>query len=130
MEEKGQWFDIKLRFAAYQALIQNLDSIAFELFAGVKEKEFGDYLGGALAKARLGEWKKAEQTLDLGTRLSWSEKTSEIKILHGLLEHIRHNFPLEIIDDAYVDQLGEEVSAGSDSISTIISNARSFCPDI
>jgi hypothetical protein len=130
LEEDSQWSDSKLRFAGHQALKQNLDSIAFELFAGIKKKEFGDYLGGALAKARLGEWKTAEQTLDLGTRLSWSEKTSEIKILHGLLEHIRHNFPLQIIDDAYVDRLGEEVSAGSDSISTIISNARSFCPDI
>jgi len=129
LEEDSQWSDPKLRFAGYQALSQNLDSIAFELFAGIRKKEFGDYLGGALAKARLGEWKAAEQTLDLGTRLSWSEKTSEVEILHGLLEHIRQNFKLEIIDDAYVGRLAEEVGASNDSYSPFIPDARSFCPD-
>jgi hypothetical protein len=124
----SQWSDPKLRFAAYQALIQNLDSIAFELFAGIAEKEFSDYLGGALAKAKLGEWKAAEQTLDLGTRLSWSEKTTEIKILLGLLEHIRRNFPLEIIDDAYVDRLAAEIGASSDFNSSFVPDTRSFCP--
>jgi hypothetical protein len=130
LEEDSQWSDIKLRFAGYQALNQNLDSIAFEMFAGIKKKEFGDYLGGTLAKARLGEWKTAEQTLDLGTRLSWSEKTSEIEILHGLLEHIRHNFTLEIIDHAYVDRLAGEVGVSGDSSSSYIPDAHSFCPDI
>ena len=130
LEEESQWFDIKLRFAAYQALFENLDSIAFELFAGIKKKEFGDYLGGALAKARLGKWKAVEQTLDLGTRLSWSEKTFEVEILHGLLEHIRQNFTLEIIDDAYVDRLAEDIGASSDSNSSFVPDVRSFCPDI
>ena len=130
LEEHGQWTDPKLRFAAYQALNKNLDSIAFELFAGIKIKEFSDYLGGALAKANLGEWKISEQTLDLGTRLTWSEKTFEIKILHGLLEYIRQNFTLEIIDDAYVDRMAKEVGDRSGSISFFIPDARSFCPDI
>ncbi|GAG64283.1 unnamed protein product, partial [marine sediment metagenome] len=130
LEEENQWFDIKLRFAAYQALIQNLDSIAFELFAGIKKKEFGDYLGGALAKARLGEWKTAEQTLDLGTRFSWSEKTSEVEILHGLLEYIRQNFTLEIIDGAYVDRLAGEVGTSNDPNSSAVPDPRSFCPGI
>jgi hypothetical protein len=129
LEEGSQWTDPKLRFAGYQALIQNLDSIAFELLAGIKKKEFGDYLGGALAKARLGEWKAAEQTLDLGTRVSWSEKTSEIEILHGLLVHIRQNFTLEIIDDAYVDRLAKDVGASSDSASSSVPDIHSFCPD-
>jgi hypothetical protein len=130
LEEDSQWTDPKLRFAGYQALDQNLNLIAFELFKGIRKKEFGDYLGGALAKARLGEWKAAEQTLDLGTRLSWSEKTSEVEILYGLLEHIRQNFKLEIIDDAYVDRLAEEVGATSDSNSSFVPDPRSFCPGI
>ena len=129
LEEDSQWTDLKLRFAGYQAISQNLDSIAYELFAGIRKKEFGDYLGGALAKARLGEWKAAEQTLDLGTRLSLSENISEIEILHGLLEHIRQNFTLEIIDDAYIDRLAKEVGANSNSISSLAPDARSFCPD-
>lgn len=129
LEKDRQWTDPKLRFAGYQALNQNLDSIAFELFAGIRKKEFSDYLGGALAKARLGEWKAAEQTLDLGTRLSWSEKTFEIKILHGLLEHIRQNFRLELIDDAYVERLAEKIGAISDSNLSFVPDARSFCPD-
>jgi len=128
LEEHRQWTDPKLRFAGYQALHQNLDPIAFELFAGIKKKEFGDYLAGALAKIHLGKWKTAEQTLDLGTRLLSSEKISEIKILHGLLEHIRQNFRLEIIDDAYVDRLAEESGASVDSNSFVIPDARSFCP--
>ena len=129
LEEGRQWTDLKLRFAGYQAINQDLDSIAYELFAGIRKKEFGDYLGGALAKARLGEWKTAEQTLDLGTRLSWSENVSEIEILHGLLEHIRQNFTLEIIDDAYVDRLATEVGASSNSNSYFAPDVRSFCPD-
>ena len=99
-------------------------------FAGINNKEFSDYLGGALAKAKLGEWQASEQTLDLGTRLSWSEKTSEIKILHGLLKQIRQNFKLEIIDDAYVDRLAEEVGASGDSTSIFVPDIRLFCPHI
>jgi hypothetical protein len=128
LEEDSQWTDPKLRFAAYQALNQNLDSTAFELFAGIKKKEFSDYLGGSLANINLGEWKTAEQTLDLGTRLSWSEKTTEIKILHGLLEHIRRNSTLKIIDNAYVKRLAANIGVSRDA-SSVVPDARSFCPD-
>jgi len=129
LDENRQWTDPNLRFAGYQALSENLDSIAFELFAGIKDKEFSDYLGGALAKANLGEWKASEQTLDLGTRLSWSENTSEIEILHALLVHIRQNFTLELIDDAYVERLAEKIGASSNSNLSFVPDAHSFCPD-
>jgi hypothetical protein len=129
LEEDSQWSDPKLRFAGHQALIQNLDSIAYELFAAISYKEFSDYLGGALAKARLGEWQKAEQTLDLGTRLSWSENVSEISILHALLTLISQNYELRLFEDAYMNQLAEDIGSNVDSASSFGPNPHSFCPD-
>lgn len=123
-----QWSDYRLRFAAYQALNQNLNPIAYELFASIADKDFSDYLGGALAKVRLGEWKTAEQMLDLATRTSWTIKIPEIVTLHGLLAHIRRHVPLKLIDDAYVDQLVEQAGIPPGSISFIVPDIRSFCP--
>ena len=73
LKEISNWSAPMLRFAGYQALIQNESLIAYELFAGIKDKVFGDYLGGALAKARLGEWEASEHMLDVATRIlkSW-----------------------------------------------------------
>jgi hypothetical protein len=128
--EKGtQQSATNLRFAGFQALIQNQDSMAYELFRGIVDKEFSDYLGGALAKVRLGEWKTAEQLLDTATRLSFSEKLSEIAILHNLLVQIRQNIGLELFDEAYVSSLAKDIGASDDSNSSVIPDARSFCPD-
>ena len=118
-----------MRFTAYQALVQNLDSMADELFSGITEMEFGDYLGSGLSKIRLGEWKTAEQLLDRGTRVTSSENLTEIKILHGLLTHIRQNQALELFDDEYINRLGEDVGASSDPNSFSVPDINSFCPD-
>ena len=125
-----QWTNDQLRFAAYQALIHNLDSKSFELFAGIAKKEFSDYLGAALAKIHLGEWSAAEDLLDTVTRTLSTNRMTDIVILHGLLAHIRQNVPLELIDDAYVDQLAEQVPAPGDSLSSLAPDIRLFCPAI
>ena len=129
LEEDIAWTVPMLRFAGFQALILNLDSIAHELFAGIRAKTFGDFLGGALAQARLGEWRNAEKLLDAVTKLTWSENKSEISILYGLLVSIRENTPLELIEDSYVNRLGDEIGANNDSFSSSTPNPRSFCPD-
>jgi len=119
-----------LRFAGYQALVHKLDSIAYELFEGITEPEFSDYLGSALAKVRLGEWKTAEQLLDTATRLSYSDRMSEIAILHSLLVQIRQNVALELFDEAYLNRVAEDIGASGDSSSTPVPYFRAFCPDL
>ena len=52
---------------------------------------------------------------------------NDLVILHGLLEHIRQNATLELIDDAYVDRLSVQVAAPGDSSSFSIPDIRSFC---
>jgi len=119
-----------LRFAGYQALVHKQDSIAYELFEGITKPEFSDHLGSALAKVRLGEWKTAERVLDTATRLSYSERLSEIAILHSLLVQIRHNVSLKLFDEAYINRLAEYIGASSDSSATLVPDFRAFCPDL
>jgi hypothetical protein len=128
LEEGNEWSTPMLRFAAYQALIHDKDSMAFELFAGITDKDFSDYLGGAMAKSRLGEWAMAEQLLDTATRSSWSENTTEISILHYLLVQIRMNASLELFDDAYLDRLAGDIGLGNDATSSAGPAPVSFCP--
>jgi len=130
LEGGRQWSAPMLRFAGSQALNHNLNSTAYELFTGIKKKQFGDYLGAAVAKAQLGEWEIAEQLLDDATRLLWSENFSEISILHGLLVHIDQNKELELFDTAYVNRMAEKVGAKNDSSSPSAPDGRSFCPSI
>lgn len=129
LDEVTIWSDEMLRFAGHQALIHNLDSTAYELFAGIGAKEFSDYLGGAMATASLGEWKAAEETLDMATRFTWSENPSEISVLYGLLIQIRQNAALELFDDAYVNKLAGKAGAESETTTSSIPDPRSFCPD-
>ena len=117
-----------LRFAGHQALIQHLDAKAYELFSGISEKEFSDYLGGALAKARLGDWKTAERLLNMATQISASDKFHEISILHGLLTQIRPNSALELFDDAYVNRLASDIGVDGDSTAFSLSDIHLFCP--
>ena len=65
-----QWSNAKLRFTAYQALSLNLNLLSYNLFAELTYGEFSDFLAAALAQARLGEWKNAEQILDNATTSS------------------------------------------------------------
>jgi len=90
---------------------------------------FKDFLAIALAKIHLGEWKAAEQWLNHATRINWTYMNYyDLVILHGLLEHIRQNATLELIDDAYVERLAVQVVAPGDSASSSIPDIRSFCP--
>ena len=129
LENEIRASDDLFRFAGHQAIIQNHDSVAYKLFANIREKAFSDYLGGAMAASRLGEWKTAEEMLDMGTRVSWSEKISEISILHGLLIQIRQNAGLKLFKDTYVNRLAEKIGADIASSTTQIPDARKFCPD-
>jgi len=129
LEDETRASDALLRFAGHQAIIQNQDSSAYKLLTGIKEKSFSDYLGSAFAAVRMGEWQTAEELLDMGTRLSWSEKPSEISILHGLLTQIRPNSTLDLFDDAYINRLAERIGVSGDSTSTFVPDPQKFCPD-
>ena len=63
-------------------------------------------------------------------RVSYSQKLSEIAILHSLLVQIRQNVGLELFDEAYINRLAVDIGANSDSISSFVPDVRSFCPDI
>lgn len=128
LEEDSQWSAPKLRFAGYQALILSLNSVAYELFAGIKTKEFSDYLAGALALARQGDVRDAEKLLDVATRVSWSENQTEIRILHGLLMWIRDNSGLELFEDEYIDKLAADIGSGSSGKPPSLPNPGLFCP--
>lgn len=130
LEKDSRWSAALLRFAGYQALVHKQDSIAYELFEGITKPEFSDYLGSALAKVRLGEWKTAERVLDTATRLSYSERLSEIAILHSLLVQIRQNVSLKLFDEAYINRLAENIGASRDSSTTLVPDFRAFCPDL
>lgn len=125
-----QWSSSKLRFTAYQALSTDLDFMAHNLFAQIVYKKFSDYLGSALAQARLGEWKSAENILDKATRKTVSYKPSEIKILHDLLVQIRQNFMLELFDDAYIDSIGGESSLEGDAVLPKLPVVGAFCSEV
>ncbi len=130
LDEWDKWSDSKLRFMGYQALSNGLYLMAFELLDGLENWMFKDFLASALAKVNLGEWKTAEQILDRATRIDWTYMNyDDLVILHGLLEYIRQNATLELIDDAYVDRLAEQVAAPDDSASSSIPDIRSFCRD-
>jgi hypothetical protein len=89
---------------------------------------FKDFLALALAKVQIGEWKSAEQSLNVATRNNWPYMNYyDLVILHKLLEHIRQNARLELIDDAYVDRLAAQVAAPGDSASSTLPDIRSFC---
>ena len=130
LEDVPRASDALLRFAGHQAIIQSQNSSAYKIFLGINEKAFGDYLGGALAAARMGEWKTAEEMLDMGTRVSWSEKTFEISILYGLLTQIRQHSELGLFDEAYVNRLAEKIGIDGASSSVRSPEAQEFCPDI
>jgi len=130
LQVNERWSVSKLRFTAYQALSANLDLMAYELFTGITKKEFSDYLGAALAQARLGEWKDAEQILDDATRQSVSFRRSEIGILYGLLVQIRMNVGLELFDDVYMDRIYEDFELGDESGLSGVPGVGAFCPEV
>ena len=128
LDEWDKWNDSKRRFMGYQALSQGLYLMAFELLSGFENWMFKDFLAIALSKVHLGEWKTAEQWLNRATQIEWTYMNyNDLVILHGLLEHIRQNATLELIDDAYVDRLSVQVAAPGDSSSFSIPDIRSFC---
>jgi len=124
------WPPFKLRFTAYQALSNNLDLMAYDLFLAIPEKEFSDYLGAALTLARVGEWKKVEQILDDATRLTESYRQSEIKILHHLLIQVRQNNGLELFDEVYVKHLGESANSEPGTLPPGLPEVSAFCPKV
>ena len=125
-----QWSNAKIRFMAYQALSLNLNLISYGLFAELTYTQFGDFLAAALAKARLGEWKNAEQMLNTATRLTASFKPYEIKVLHDLLVQIRRNSGLELFDDAYVERIGGEASSEDAVLLPPLPEVSVFCPEV
>lgn len=126
----NDWPDSVLKFAAYQALDQGLDQLAFELIDRIYEWDFSDFLAAALAKIHLDEWRTAEKILHQSAQNKWPDVDfNKLVILHGLLEQIRQKSTLELIDNAYVDRLAELVGANGDSASSFVPDARSFCPD-
>ena len=130
LQVNTSWSAFKLRFTAYQALSTNLDQMAYHLFTQLSEKEFSDYLGAALAQARLGDWRKVEQILDEATRLTVSFKSSEISILYDLLVQVRENSGLELFNKAYVDQIGNTDASRNNAIQGGLPEVSAFCPKI
>ncbi len=130
LEVNDEWSSLKLRFAAYQALAANLNSLAYDLFMEIAEPEFSDRLAVAVAQTRMGEWEKGEQNLDELTRKSASFKASELRILHDLLVQIRQNFKLQYFDDAYIERIGKESGPDSGDAVVEIPDIRAFCPEI
>ena len=130
LEVTDDWPDSVLKFAAFQALNQRLDQLAFEFLDKIYQWDFRDFLASALAKIHLEEWQTAEKILHQATRNEWPRVAfNDLVILHALLEQIRQNSTLELIDDAYVDRLAEQVGASGDSFSSFGPDIRSFCPD-
>jgi hypothetical protein len=123
-----QWSATKLRFTAYQALSENLNMLAYKLFINLTDAEFSDFLAAALAQARQGEWKRAEQILDNVIRQKASYKPTEIKILHNLLVQIRQNHTLELFDDTYLDQIAEGTTSKDEAALTQLPSITAFCP--
>ena len=123
-----QWSIDKLRFAAYQSLSNDLDALAREFFSKIPEKEFSDFLGMALAQTRLGEWGKAEQTLDNVTRKIVSFRPFEFKILHDLLVTIGEKYTLKLFDDAYIEGLVKEDTPVEERVLTKLPVVGDFCP--
>ena len=58
------------------------------------------------------------------------ERLSKTPILQSLLVQIRQNVALELFDEAYINRLAENIGASSDSISSFVPDAQSFCPGI
>jgi len=130
LDEDNQWTASTMRFAGYRALVHKQNSIAYELFTGIPGPVFSDFLGSALVKVRQGEWKEAEHLLDTATRHTASQQLSEIAILHSLLVLIRQNVGLALFNEAYVNRLGEDIGASSESGLSLIPDIHAFCPDL
>jgi hypothetical protein len=124
-----QWSDSKLRFTAYQALSSNLDLVASNMFTKIAEKEFSDYLGAAMAQARLGDWKSTEQILDSATRLTVSFKPSEIRILHDLLVQVRQNSGLELFKNDYLERIAGDIDPPAKQTVPGLPVVGAFCPE-
>jgi hypothetical protein len=104
--------------------------MAHDLFMDIGEKEFSDFLGAALAQAKLGEWKRTEKILDDATRLSQSDNPTDLKILHGLLEQVRQNTGLTLFKDSYVERIGEMAVSKGSSASRGLPRVSDFCSGV
>ena len=130
LQTNKPWPPSKARFTAYQALSENLNLMSYNLFNEIADKEFSDYLGAALAQARLGEWKSAERLLDDATRLAVSFKSTEIRILYELLVQIRQNIELELFNNAYIDQIGGDIDLNNEAALPGLPDFIAFCPEL
>jgi hypothetical protein len=116
-EDYSNWYEDNLRFAGYRALELGLNELAVEWFFTVREKQFMDFMAGAMANILAGRLDEAESILAHSSEIHWTlSSQNEVEILFRLLTHLQSEKGLELIDQTYLDQVrklagheGEEV---------------------
>jgi hypothetical protein len=127
--DQGEKWDIPtLRFSAYQSLDHGLHKLALERFSGFVKWEFQDYLASAVALVQLGQWTQAERLLDKASRHAWPNmKLADLGIFYNLLKYMREHGSLVLFDDAYLNQLENQVGTAAKRIPLSVPAVSSFC---
>lgn len=108
--KSGEKEELLLRFIAYQAIQQNLDSLVLSTLGGLNRWVFTDFLLAALANIHMDELQEAEKILNHAITVQWvSVQPAEIEFAYLLLNYLQKNSTLTVIDNKIIDQLAKEI---------------------
>jgi len=127
-ENYSSWYDDNLRFAGYRALEYGLNELAIEWFFSVRDKQFKDYMAGAMANLLAGRLDVAESILANASEIHWTlSDRNEVEILSRLLTHLQSEKEIELIDQAYVDQVRKLAGHEGEKVTAQQLTFRIFC---
>jgi hypothetical protein len=122
--------DATRKFIAYRALELEQYDFALSQLMRVSRSSVKDYLAQALAFAQLELYDQAERVLDRATRIEWGRlQFQDLVIQQALLKELSQRQPLELFDQAYLDNLNAQVGANSLSAAGKTVTAAEFCSD-
>jgi hypothetical protein len=102
--------DTERRFLAYRALEQRLYEIALHHFERLTARAPKDFLARALAHLRSGQPELAEQAIDEALQIRWMNlEFKDLVLQYRLLHEIQALRPLELFDEAYLQNLAARV---------------------
>jgi hypothetical protein len=128
LDKSKAWSNAQARFVAYQALKENLDELAFQLFVGIREKEFKDYLAAAFVALDQEKWALAEQLVSEAAHTGWSYVSkADIVIALRIIKVIAQNSQLQHLSAADLLALYSQIDATADTVGNLDVGISQFC---
>jgi hypothetical protein len=108
--DTADYDDPDRRFLAYRALEQGLYELALYHFSRLEARAPKDFLARGLAHLRAGEPELAEEAIDEALRIRWLNlEFNDLVLQYRLLREIQAVRPLELFDEAYMENLAAQV---------------------